>query len=65
AQAWQALEAGEIAELLARQRAGETVRLTLCGEHSAQTFESQRASLGSRISSLFSPLRPLDALKQL
>ena len=65
AQAWQALEAGEIAELLSRQRAGEPVRLTLCGERSAQTFESQRASLGSRISSLFSPLRPLDVLMQL
>lgn len=65
AQAWQALEAGEVADWLARQRAGETVRLTLCGERSAQTFESQRASLTSRISSLFSPMRPLDVLMQL
>ncbi|MGV8803379.1 MAG: hypothetical protein ACWA6Y_00275 [Polaromonas sp.] len=65
AQAWQALDAGEITGLLARQRAGESVRLTLCGECSTQTFESQRASLGSRISSLFSPTRPLDVLKQL
>lgn len=65
AQAWAALDAGEIAALLARQRAGESVRLTLCGEHSAQTFETHRAGLWTRISSLLSPLRTLDVLKQL
>ena len=65
AQAWTALDAGEIAGLLARQSAGETVRLTLCGEDSAQTFETHRASPWRRISSLFSPLRTLDVLKQL
>ncbi|CAM3452542.1 hypothetical protein [Polaromonas hydrogenivorans] len=65
AQAWATLDAGEIAGLLARQRAGETVRLTLCGEHSAQTFETHRAGLWTRISSLLSPLRTLDVLKQL
>ena len=65
AQAWQALESVEIPAFLARQRAGETVRLTLCGEHSAQTFETYRASLWTKVSSLFSPLRPLDMLKQL
>ena len=65
AQAWETLDTGEIAQLLARQRAGETVRLTLCGEHSAQTFETHRASPWRRFSSLFSPLRTLDVLKQL
>ncbi|CAN5184717.1 hypothetical protein BH10PSE16_BH10PSE16_41030 [soil metagenome] len=65
AQAWATLDAGDIAGLLARQRAGETVRLTLCGEHSAQTFETHRAGLWSKISSLLSPLRTLDMLKQL
>ena len=65
AQAWAALDAGEIAALLARQRTGESVRLTLCGEGSAQTFETHRAGLWTRISSLFSPLRTLDVLKQL
>jgi len=65
AQAWEALEAGEIAGLLARQRAGETVLLTLCGEHSTQTFETHRASPWRRISNLLSPLRTLDVLKQL
>jgi hypothetical protein len=65
AQAWGALDAGDIAGLLARQRAGEAVRLTLCGESSAHTFETQRASIWQRFSSLFSPLRILDLLKQL
>ena len=65
AQAWAALEAGEIAALLARQQAGKPVRLTLCGESSAQTFETHRAGLWTRISNLFSPLRTLDVLKGL
>jgi hypothetical protein len=65
AQAWAALEAGDIAGLLARQRAGEPVRLTLCGDSSAQTFETHRAGLWRQISSLFSPLRTLDVLRQL
>ena len=64
-QAWQALDAGEIAALLARQQAGETVRLTLCGEHSAQTFETRKATLRSRITSFFSTFRTLDVLQQL
>ena len=65
AQGWAALEAGDMAALLARQQRGESVRLTLCGESSAQTFETHRTGLWSKISSIFSPLRPLDLLKQL
>ncbi|WP_426145916.1 hypothetical protein [Polaromonas sp. DSR2-3-2] len=65
AQAWAALEAGDIAALQARQRAGESVRVTLCGESSAQTFQTHRAGLMSKISSFLSPLRTLDVLKQL
>ena len=64
-QAWQALESGEMAELLARQRGGATVRLTLCGEHSAQTFETSAKNLFSKISSLLAPQPPLNILKQL
>ena len=55
AKAWAALDAGEVAQLLARQRAGETVRLTLCGERDAQTLESSRIGLFTKISSLLSP----------
>lgn len=64
-QAWAALDSGAIAQLLARQRAGETVRLTLCGEHSAQTFESSAQGLFARISSLFATKSILDGLKKL
>jgi len=65
AQAWAALDAGDIARLLARQRAGQAVRLTLCGERAAQTFETRRAGLWQRISGVFSPVRTLDVLSQL
>ena len=65
AQAWRALEAGELARLLARQRAGETVRLTLCGERSAQTFETRPASPWRRFSSLFGSFSTLDVLNKL
>lgn len=65
AQAWQTLDAGDIAQLLERQRAGETVRLILCGECSAQTFESRRAGLIKRISAIFSPVRVGDILRGL
>ena len=63
--AWQTLEAGEIAALLARQQAGESVRLTLCGERNALTFETGAVTLRTRISRLFNPLRMLDVLEQL
>jgi len=49
AQAWAALDANEIAALLARQRAGETVRLTLCGERGATTFETSRQGFFAKI----------------
>jgi hypothetical protein len=64
-QAWAALDAGELARLLARQQAGETVRLTLCGERSAQTFETSRPGLRARIKSLFAPQPMLDVLQSL
>jgi hypothetical protein len=65
AQAWAMLDSGELARLLARQQAGETVRLTLCGERSAQTFETSRPSLPARIKRLFAPLPMLDVLHSL
>lgn len=58
-QAWAALDAGEVAQLLLRQRAGETVRLTLCGERNAHTFETRPPSVFTRISNLFST-QPID-----
>lgn len=65
AAAWAALDAGEIAQLLAHQKAGDTVRLTLCGESHAQTFESAKIGLLSRISNLFNAKPPISLLEQL
>ena len=55
AQAWAALDAGEVAQLLARQQAGEAVRLTLCGERGANTFETAPQGFFAKISSLLVP----------
>jgi hypothetical protein len=65
AAAWAALDAGDIAQLLARQKAGGAVRLTLCGDSHAQTFESVKTSLFSQIKSLFSPMSTFSLLEQL
>ena len=48
AEAWRALDAGPIAALLARAQAGDAVSLTLCGERSAQRFESRPQTLAQR-----------------
>ncbi|AYQ28541.1 MULTISPECIES: hypothetical protein [unclassified Polaromonas] len=55
AQAWAALDAGEIAALLARQQAGEAVRLTLCGERGATTFETAPQGFAAKFLSLLVP----------
>ena len=39
AAAWAALDAGPVARLLERSRAGAAVRLTLCGDRAAQTWQ--------------------------
>lgn len=48
AAAWQQVDADSCAELLARLRAGEPVRLTLCGKRAAQTFEPGKTGFLSR-----------------
>lgn len=45
ADAWRLLDGGECARLLGELDAGRQVALTLCGERSAQTFESRPRSL--------------------
>lgn len=47
--AWAALDATYGQHLLAKQNAGETVQLTLCGERAAQTWVSAPQSLGQRV----------------
>ncbi len=65
AQAWGQLDAGDIARLLARQRSGESVRLTLCGECNARTFETASRGVFARISSLLVPQPAFHLLEQL
>ncbi len=65
AQAWSALDSGEIAALLAQQAAGKTVRLSLCGERNAQTFETAPQGFFTRISQLLSAASPMAVLEQL
>ncbi len=48
AEAWRALDAGPLAELLTRANDGEAVALTLCGECSAQRFENRPQTLAQR-----------------
>jgi len=61
AQAWAALDAGEAARLLALQQGGETVRLSLCGERHALTFETAKTGIFSRMTHLFGQ-QPLSAV---
>ncbi len=64
-QAWAALDANEIAALLARQRAGEAVRLTLCGERGATTFETASQGFFAKIAGALSPTPLLTVLERL
>jgi hypothetical protein len=49
ADAWRALDAGPLTELLARAQRGETTSLTLCGERFAQRFDSVARPLWQRL----------------
>lgn len=49
AEAWQALDAGLLADLLARAGCDEPVTLTLCGERSHQAFTLRPRSLWQRL----------------
>jgi hypothetical protein len=50
AEAWAALDASAIAELLRRSQSSEAVSLTLCGERFSQRFDSAPQSLWKRVS---------------
>jgi hypothetical protein len=69
-QAWHALDAGPLAELLNALKnspapGAPPISLTLCGNHRAQTFSQQPRSLWSHISSVFNATRPASILKTL
>lgn len=65
ANAWQTLDANDIAAMLARQSAGEKVRLTLCSESTAETFEGAENGLFARVKRVLSPRSALNLLEQL
>ena len=58
AKAWQAVDADTCADLLARLRSGTDVRLTLCGEKAAQTFEPAKRGIWRQIKSVLG-LQPI------
>ena len=53
-EAWQALDSTRIAELLQSSKAGKAVQLTLCGERTAVTLETQDKPWWGRIQQRFS-----------
>ena len=54
-QAWQALDAGLLRDLLAAHLRGEAVALTLCGERHALTWRPQRPGVWQKLLSVFKP----------
>ena len=65
ANAWQTLDATDIAGWLARQSAGEKLRLTLCSESTAETFEHAENGLFAKLMGVLSPRSALNLLEKL
>jgi hypothetical protein len=65
AQAFAALDAGPVADLLRQAEAGTPVQLTLCGERSVRAFHTAPRSLTQRIQGFFKPYRFMDVRNQL
>jgi len=65
AQAWRALDADELAGLLAAAQSGEPVSLTLCGERSAQRFDSAPRSTWRRLADRWRTNEPHSVLEAL
>ena len=63
--AWQALDAGAIAQLERHVAGGGAAQLTLCGERSALSWHTAPRSLRQKISSIFRPQRFADVRNQL
>jgi len=61
AQAWQALDAGDIQQRLQTAAAGQTVQLTLCGERSSQTWTAEPQPVWQTFKGLFGS-KPLSML---
>ncbi|MDE2092629.1 MAG: hypothetical protein KGI87_02140 [Burkholderiales bacterium] len=65
AQAWRALDAGDVADALQAARAGHPVVLTLCGERRAQRFETAPRSLWRTLARRWSATEPHTLLEAL
>ena len=65
AEAWQALDAGAIASLLADYTGGAEVSLTLCGDRAAQRYTVQQRGLARWAKSLFDRTRAAAVLESL
>ena len=65
AQAWTQLDASLIAPLLGQQQSGQSVRLSLCGESHALTFETTQHGFFTQLKNTFNPQSPVLVLKQL
>ncbi len=65
AAAWEALDAGPMAQLLAAQTRKEPVSLTLCGDRGAQRWASRQPGLGAWFKSLFGRQRASNVLEAL
>ncbi len=65
AQAWAQLDATDIAQLLAQQKTGKTVRLSLCGESNAIAFETTKQGFLKQVKNVLSPQPLINLLKQL
>lgn len=65
AEAWRTLDAGPIAELLARAQRGEPVALTLCGERFAQRYETAPRPVWQRLSARWRSAPPAVVLESL
>ena len=65
AEAWRALDGGDVAGLLTAARAGHPVALTLCGERSAHRFETAPRTLWRKLGSRWSTPQPHGVLEAL
>ena len=63
--AWAHLDANDIALLLAQQKVGKSVRLSLCGESNALTFETTQLGVLAKFKNLLSPQPLTNLLEQL
>ena len=65
AQAWTQLDTNNIAQLLAQQNSGKSVRISLCGESNAMTFETAQHGVVTKIKNALNPQPIVQLLNQL